>query len=191
VPTGIGAVAIALSHPLRVKILAAMNSPERRRSATDLAEELKIDVKRLSYHFRELATLGFIEQVDERPVRGSLEKIFAPAEDPPAWDLELAKLPKAVRAAVSANTLGIGARALGAAIDSGEFTTRDDSVVSQKTFWTDDQGAVEALAILAKAIDDLATVEAEAKARLLRSDEQGFAISHLVGGYEGGVRPTE
>jgi hypothetical protein len=91
VPTGMMAMAIAMSHPLRVRILFAMNSPERRCSATDIAEESGIDVKRLSYHMRELATMGFVEQVDERPVRGSLEKIYAPSRRLEAWNLEWAR----------------------------------------------------------------------------------------------------
>lgn len=183
-------MATALSHPLRVKILYGMNSPERQRSASEIAALVGIDVKRISYHMRELAAMGFIEQVDERPVRGAVEKIYAPIRGLAAWDLEWSEMPDALKAVLSANALGLGARALGAAIDSGDFGKREDSVLSQGTFLTDERGAVEALAILFKATEAMIAVEAETKARLAESNDKGFAISHFIGGYEGGIRPV-
>lgn len=190
VPTGTMAMAIAMSHPLRVRILYAMNSPERRCSATDIAEETGIDVKRLSYHMRELATLGFIEQVDERPVRGSLEKIYAPIKGVEAWALEYVAMPPALKQILAANVLRHGVDALGAAIDAGTFDARDDSMLGQDTFWTDERGAEEAMAILGEALTDLLEVRENAKARLAEAGEDGLLISYLLAGYEGALRPV-
>ena len=133
VPTGMAAMARVFGHPLRVKIVYAMNGPERNRSASDLGELLGVDVKRLSYHMRELAAMEFIEQVDERPVRGALEKIYAPKKRLEAWDLEWSQMPANAKATIAAHTLGLGVRALGQAIDNGDFGKRDDSVLSQST----------------------------------------------------------
>ena len=184
-------MARVFSHPLRVKILYAMNGPERRRSASDLAELLKVDVKRLSYHMRELAAIGFIEQVDERPVRGALEKIYAPVKRLEAWDLEWSELPEIAKALLASHTLGLGVRALGASIGSGDFGKRDDSVLSQSTIWADERGAIEALASLFQAAEALVRIEAETKVRPAENDEKGFPISYIIGGYEGGLRPVE
>lgn len=190
-PTGLQAMALAMNHPLRVKILYAMNGPERERSASDIARLTGTDVRRLSYHMRELAAIGFIEQVDERPVRGALEKIYAPKQRLEAWDVEWSLLPPAAKAALAASTLGLGVRALGAAIDSGEFGKRDDAVLSQSTIWADERGALEALGVLFQAVEKLLSIEVETKARLEKAGEQGFPISYLIGGYEGGLRPVE
>jgi predicted ArsR family transcriptional regulator len=184
------AMAIALSHPLRVRILYAMNSPERRCSATDIAEETEIDVKRLSYHMRELATLGFIEQVDERPVRGSLEKIYAPIKGVEAWALEYSGMPAALKQTLAANVLMHGVTALGAAIDNGTFDARDDSILGQDTFWTDERGAQEAMAAIDTAVKSLVEIREKAKARLAEADEEGILISYLIAGYEGSLRPV-
>jgi predicted ArsR family transcriptional regulator len=184
------AMAIAMSHPLRVRILYAMNSPERRCSATDIAEESGIDVKRLSYHMRELATLGFVEQVDERPVRGSLEKIYAPIKGVEAWALEYLALPSALKRTLAANVLSYGVNALGAAIDKGTFDARDDSMLGQDTFWTDERGAKEALTVLDEALKSLVGIRENAKARLAETGEEGFLISYLLAGYEGSLRPV-
>lgn len=183
-------MAIAMSHPLRVRILYAMHAPERRCSATDIAEEAKIDVKRLSYHMRELATLGFIEQVDERPVRGSLEKIYAPVKCLEAWEQEYSSLPRGLKQILSATVLKIGVSALGAAIDKGTFDARDDSILGQDTFWSDERGALEAMGVIDEALNSLIDIRQDAKDRLAETGEEGFLISYLLAGYEGSLRPV-
>jgi predicted ArsR family transcriptional regulator len=183
-------MAVAMSHPLRVRILYAMHSPERRCSATDIAEETEIDVKRLSYHMRELATLGFIEQVDERPVRGSLEKIYAPAKRLEAWELEYSSMPSALKRTLAASALKTGVYALGAAIDKGTFEARDDTMLGQDTFWADERGAQEAMEILDGALKALLQVEENAKARLSETGEDKLPINYLLAGYEGSLRPV-
>jgi predicted ArsR family transcriptional regulator len=190
VPTGTMAMAVAMSHPLRVRILYGMHSPERRRSATDIAEETGIDVKRISYHMRELATMGFIEQVDERPVRGSLEKIFAPIKRLEAWDLEYSSMPSTLKQILSASVLKLAVYALGAAIDDGTFDTRDDAMIGQDTILTDERGATEAMQILDQAVKSLLEIQADAKARLAETGEEGLLISYLIAGYEGSLRPV-
>jgi hypothetical protein len=184
------AMAVAMSHPLRVRIIYAMNSPARRCSATDMADETGIDVKRLSYHMRELATLGFIEQVDERPVRGSLEKIYGPVKALEAWELEYKSMPPALRKTLAASVLAHGVTALGAAIDKGTFATRDDSMLGQDSFWTDEQGAREALSLLDDTLKALIEIREAAKDRLTESGEDGTLISYLLAGYEGSLRPV-
>jgi hypothetical protein len=190
VPTGTMAMAVAMSHPLRIRILYAMHSPERRCSATDISEETGVDVKRLSYHMRELATLGFIEQVDERPVRGSLEKIYGPNKGVEAWALEYAAMPSSLKKTLAANVLKHGVTALGAAIDQGTFDARDDSMLGQDTFWVDEQGAQEAMATIDDALKSLLEIRETSKARLAVADEDGFLISYLLAGYEGALRPV-
>jgi predicted ArsR family transcriptional regulator len=190
VPTGTTAMAVAMSHPLRVRILYGMHSPERRCSATDIAEETGIDVKRISYHMRELATMGFIQQVDERPVRGSLEKIFAPTKRLEAWDLEYSEMPTALKQVLAASALKTGVQALGAAINDGTFDSRDDAILGQDTFWADERGATEALEVLNGAVKSLLEIQADSKARLAETGEKGTLVSYLVAGYEGSLRPV-
>ncbi|MGH2938870.1 MAG: helix-turn-helix domain-containing protein [Solirubrobacterales bacterium] len=184
------AMAVAMSHPLRVRILYAMHSPDRRCSATDIAEETGIDVKRLSYHMRELATLGFIEQVDERPVRGSLEKIYAPAKRLEAWDLEYSSMPSALKRTLAASALKTGVHALGAAIDQGTFEARDDAMLGQDTIRVDERGAQEAMAVLEDALKSLLKIRDDAKARLTETGDDSVLISYLFASYEGSLRPV-
>jgi DNA-binding transcriptional ArsR family regulator len=184
------AYAVAMSHPLRVKILYAMHSPERRCSATDISEQTGVDVRRLSYHMRELAAIGFIEQVDQRPVRGSLEKIYAPVKRLAAWDQEYTALPDALKQILAASILRTGVSALGAAIDSGTFDAREDAVVGQDSFFADERAAKEAMKILDDALKKVVEVKDNAQARLSEKREEGFLISYMLAGYEGSMRPV-
>lgn len=190
VPTGAMAYAIAMSHPLRMRILYAMNSPERRCSATDISEETGVDVRRLSYHMRELAAMGFVKQVEQRPVRGSLEKIYAPVKHLVAWSQEYGAMPDPLKQILAATILKTGVYTLGAAIDDGTFDARDDSVIGQDSLWCDERGANEALKILDDALKDLIEVREHAQARLAEKGEKGILISYMLAGYEGSLRPA-
>ena len=61
----------AMSHPLRVRILAILQ--ERTASPVELAQVLEGTLGTVSYHVRTLHQLGLIELVDETRVRGAVE----------------------------------------------------------------------------------------------------------------------
>src|ERR671939_692725 len=61
----------ALTHPLRIQILAALD--ERTASPSELADELKAPLGNVSYHVRQLAALGLIKLVKRTPRRGAIE----------------------------------------------------------------------------------------------------------------------
>ena len=188
-PTGILALAAALSHPLRVRIIGAMNSPKRRYSATTFAEEIDEDVTFVAYHFRELRALGYLEVVERHRRRGSFELVYAATRRAAAWEREWKQLPPVVKQQLAALSLRMGVEAAGAAIDSGAFEARDDSVVAQDTMRLDERGANDALAVLLEAVNSLVRISEEAEGRLAKTDDEGILISYLLLGYEGEIRP--
>ncbi|WP_030906779.1 ArsR/SmtB family transcription factor [Streptosporangium amethystogenes] len=58
----------ALANPLRIRIVSLLTGASM--SATEVARELDIAHASASYHLRQLAEAGFLEQVDEQPARG-------------------------------------------------------------------------------------------------------------------------
>ncbi|MEV0590991.1 ArsR/SmtB family transcription factor [Nonomuraea cavernae] len=58
----------ALANPLRIRIVSLLTGASM--SATEVARELDIAHASASYHLRQLADAGFLEQVDERPSPG-------------------------------------------------------------------------------------------------------------------------
>ena len=61
----------AISHPLRVRILAMLQ--ERTASPSQLSEWLGATLGTTAYHVRALHKLGLIELADETRVRGAIE----------------------------------------------------------------------------------------------------------------------
>ena len=183
-------LAMAVSHPVRLRIITAMNSPKRTASPKELAEEFDLDVKRVAYHVRELTELGYLELVDTEARRGSIGHIYRSVRGLEAWKQEWSELSPAFRQIVAASALGLGVKAIGASIDSGKFEAREDSVLAQDTFRTDDHGAEEAAKILIKAVEDLLAVANDAKARLTETGEKGFLLSYLTASFEGALRPV-
>src|ERR1700750_1335208 len=183
-------LAMAISHPVRFRIITAMNAPERNASPKELAEEFDLDVKRVAYHVRELEGLGYLELVETEPRRGSIEHVYRPVQRLEAWSLGGGGLFPAFKQVVAASALGIGVAAIGASIDAGKFQARDDSVLAQDTFRTDERSAEEAGKSLIKAVEELVAVANDATARLTETGEDGFLLSYLTASFEGALRPV-
>ena len=139
---GVG-MAKVLSHPLRFKILIAMNTPFRRLSPSSYAEEAGETVSNAAYHFRVLDKAGCIKIVKTIPRRGANEHIYEPIKRAMAWTREWEALGPYVRQHVAANALAPAVEKLGDSIDKGTFDKRDDSHLSWDTFFTDEEGWVE------------------------------------------------
>jgi AraC-like DNA-binding protein len=188
-PTGLLALSAAYGHPMRIRILAAMNSPRRQYSPIQLAEAWGLGIGTVSYHFRELVNLGFLEIVDERKIRGAVEHVHQAKANALAWEKEWEDLPQFVRQHMLALTNRLGIEAIGAAIDNGTFESRDDTVMAQDTMRVDERGATEVLVILAKALELCMKAGDQAAERLAESGEDGVLISYMTVGYEGALRP--
>jgi hypothetical protein len=169
--------------------MAAMNAPKRRASPFRLAEEMGEEPSKVAYHFRELVAFGLLEVVDEHQRRGAIEKVHESTANALAWEEEWKQIPPIFKQHISALTARLGFEALGAAIDSGSFHSRDDAVLAQDTMRVDEQGAQEVLAILTKSLEDLIIARDRAEARLADRDEEGFLLSYMTAGYEGTLRP--
>ena len=136
-------LAMAISHPVRFRIITAMNAPERNASPKELAEEFDLDVKRVAYHVRELTELGYLELVDTEPRRGSIEHVYRPVQRFEAWSHGVGRTLPRLQTGRRRQRAGLGVEAIGASIDSGRFEAREDSVLAQDTFRTDERGAAK------------------------------------------------
>lgn len=186
---GILALAAAYSHPMRVRILTAMNSPRRRHSPVQLAEAWGEDVSVVAYHFRELVAYDLLEVVEEIKVRGSVEHVHEAKTVALAWEREWKEIPPIFKQHMLALTERLGFEAMGAAIDAGTFESRDDAVLAQDTMRVDERGAQEAMAIVDKTVEALLKVSERSAKRLEKSGDEGVLISYMVAGYEGSLRP--
>jgi hypothetical protein len=74
-------LARANTHPLRVSILEVLGlDGGRTLSPKDLSLELQAPLSTVNYHVTELAKVGLLELVDQRPVRGAIEHFYRGAD---------------------------------------------------------------------------------------------------------------
>ena len=127
----------ALTHPLRIQILAALD--ERTASPSELADELKAPLGNVSYHVRQLAGLGLIKLVKRTPRRGAIEHHYKAVGRPQITDDAWAGTPATVKDAVVGAALGDVGTAVTAAAAAGGFS-RPDSHLTSTQLKLDERG---------------------------------------------------
>jgi DNA-binding transcriptional ArsR family regulator len=111
-------VAKALAHPLRTRILAALEG--RTASPSELAAELDAPLGVLSYHVRRLTALGFVKLVRRVPRRGAVEHYYTATARPRITDEAWGAAPAVVKqATISAALDQVGADVRAAAVGGG------------------------------------------------------------------------
>lgn len=150
----------ALAHPLRVRILQALE--DREASPSELAEEFDCPLPNLSYHFRQLVLLGMLELKRTAPRRGAIEHYYRAkpglAITDSAWD----KIPTLVTSKVVASALQqLGEEAMAAAEGNGF----KDGQVTRTTVELDERGWADVEKALARAEAEIAKALAASRAR--------------------------
>lgn len=177
------AVARALSHPTRVRILMAMNAPSRRMSPKEFCHLTGEKMGHVSYHFRELAETGCIELVEEVPRRGATEHYYEPVRTAMAWSREWEALGSFVKQNLCASVLRGGVEAIGEAIDSQSFEAQPNSHLSWDTLRVDAQGWDRATSIMDRALQELLETEAECAERI-STGSPAFLATYLMSAFE-------
>jgi DNA-binding transcriptional ArsR family regulator len=122
-----GRVARAMAHPLRVQILAELN--KRVMSPSQFAKKFELATPNVSYHFRALEKLDCIEEVEIRPVRGSIEHFFKATKralfDGKPWD----ELPASLKESVSGRAFTDFLEAVAMAMLGETFDARDERML--------------------------------------------------------------
>ena len=155
----------ALSHPLRVRILAMLQ--ERTASPVELADWLGARLGTVAYHVRTLHQLGLIDLVDETRVRGAVAHHYRAKERPQITDEAWSQAsPMAKQAAVGATlqTIDEYARASAAA---GGFD-RGDAHLSRYVMELDEQGWRELSRACADLVGRIDEIEEDARERIKR-----------------------
>jgi predicted transcriptional regulator len=119
-------LAKGMSHPDRANALKIFN--ERTASANEIAEELGLDVKQISYHVKRLLELELIEWVDEKRRRGAYETFYRAVERPLVSDEEWDAIPEDRRP-------GLVGEFFQAIIDQGVEAIRAGTVGNDSKFW--------------------------------------------------------
>jgi DNA-binding transcriptional ArsR family regulator len=154
----------ALSHPLRVRILEVLDGRESA-SPSELAEVLDEPLQQIVYHVRRLAQLDYIELVEERTRRGTIEHFYRRTQR--AWfgRDDWSQLSPQKRQAISGALLEETWRDVMAAFGSGAFDARTDRHLSHTRMMLDEQAWQELSARLGQVLDEAHELAAQSVQR--------------------------
>jgi DNA-binding transcriptional ArsR family regulator len=169
------AIAKALSHPLRFRLLQHYCQEES--SPSRLARALGARLGDATYPTKVLRELGCTELVRTEPRRGAREHFYRGRVVPILDDAAAAAMPADSRRAILSGILSDIWDDLGAAADAGVLD-RPDVHISRTALELDDQGFHDLSEQLASVLRTALEIEAASKAR-------------IAGGAAEAARPTE
>ncbi len=170
----------ALSHPMRVRILEALQG--RSASPTELAKKFKESLGVASYHANALLDLGCIEQVRTQPKRVTIEHFYTAVPRSFIGHQDWRKAPLSVRGGVTNEALRTFAGKIGAAIDADTIDSRHDTTLNWMPMTVDDEGWRKTAEILDRALQELQVVATESRERL--GEEDGIPVVTGLAAFE-------
>lgn len=176
-------MAKAMSHPTRVRILMAMNTPRRRLSPVQFSKETGLPLYHCSYHFSELDDCGCIELMSTRKRRGATEHFYEARKAALQWTEDWRHLGPVIKQSMLASVMRGAVEALGSAIDGGTFEARDDSHLACSTMKVDEQGWREMIAIFDRALAEQMKVCDEAATRI-EAGAEAFLSTYFMASFE-------
>lgn len=179
----------AFGHPVRIDVLAILTL--RVASPSEVAKELKQGVSHVSYHFKVLKDVGFIELVRTEPRRGAVEHFYR-ATSKALIPSEIAEqLPKAVRGSISATVCQSIIEEMASALKAGTFDSREDRHLSLVPMTLDEKGWGDLIEMLAQSLDRAIEIQGESASRLAESDEPGLSATVAMLGFESPEGPRK
>jgi DNA-binding transcriptional ArsR family regulator len=174
-------LAKALAHPLRTRILAALEgrtaSPNE--LATELATELDASLGVISYHVRRLHALGFVKLVKRVPRRGAVAHYYTATTRPRITDATWGATPTIVKHATIKSALDQIASYVNAAAVGGGFDAQHPHL-TQCPLSVDEQGFTALARELEAVTARIQKIEADSKKRLTRNDHESEQQATVV-----------
>jgi hypothetical protein len=172
----------ALAHWLRVNILAVARWREI--SPSEYARESGESLNRVAYHFRRLAHYSVIELTRTEQVRGSTKHFYKGTRQAifagEGWEL----LPKSVQDGVAGAALQDYTKVAVRALETGTFSSRDDSFLTWDSATYDELAFKAMVKILATTRERLLALAEEAAPRLVRTGQDGVQVAFALSGFE-------
>jgi DNA-binding transcriptional ArsR family regulator len=165
----------ALSHPLRVRILAMLQ--ERTASPSQLSEWLGATLGTTAYHVRSLHQLGLIELADETRVRGAIEHHYRAGKRPMVSEDAWAQAPPIAKQAAVGSALQMMNEYAHKSAAEGGFD-RAEAHLSRTSIKLDAKGWDALNKACLKFVEQVEKIDAAAKERAKKAphdDELGDA----------------
>ncbi|HWA55354.1 MAG TPA: winged helix-turn-helix domain-containing protein [Solirubrobacterales bacterium] len=165
----------AFAHPARGEALTVLT--ERTASPTELADELGLDVRYLSYHVKLLRDWGLIELVGEKPRRGATEHFYRATTrtliDKRSWE----RLPRPLQEDNCGQVMQQALDDFTEAAKAGTLVARPDIYLGRTLLDVDEQGWQEASELVQRAAGELLEIQARSMNRIAASGEAPLKAS--------------
>jgi DNA-binding transcriptional ArsR family regulator len=152
----------AISHPLRVRILAMLQ--ERTASPSELSEWLGATLGTTAYHVRALHKLGLIELADETRVRGAIEHHYRAGTRPMVSEEAWAQAPPIAKQAAIGSSLQVIDEYTRKSAAEGGFD-RAEAHLSRTAIEIDAKGWEQLNKVCLKFVEQVEKIEAASKER--------------------------
>jgi DNA-binding transcriptional ArsR family regulator len=164
----------AMSHNLRVRILAYMN--DRPWSPRELSYELDDGLSQVSYHVGVLRDFGLIELVKTEPRRGAVEHFYRACERAFMHSSITKHYPKSGRRLMIVETIEDANMDVAASLASGRFDARDDYHVSYTPADLDGKACEDSEKLADKFVEDFLQLAVESAGRRAKGEGDGEHI---------------
>jgi DNA-binding transcriptional ArsR family regulator len=165
-------LAKAMSHPLRVQILAELN--KRVMSPSRFSKRFGSTLTNVAHHFRALENADCVEMVHEDARGRAVEHFYRATKKALFDDRSWKMLPETIRNKLSARTVGDLLEVIAEAMRGETFDSRTNRHSAWEKALVDEQGWEEMSTIQREAIENLMRVARESRSRLIRSGELGL-----------------
>lgn len=177
-----GPLVQAIGHPLRAQILTIL--AERVASPVQIARELNRDVTNVGYHVSTLAEVDLIEEVDQRPVRGTIEHFYRAVELPVVTKEQEKERDAVARRSFAETTIGIFAANATHALEVGTLTRRGDHHLTRHAFNVDEQGWKDLTQAYMQLFERVYDIQEESAQRPLGKGERPMRVVSFLSLFE-------
>lgn len=157
-------LAKALSHPLRVKVLAILS--KKIASPTEISSQVDMPLGNVAYHVRVLEELGLIELVKEERAQGSIAHFYKPVKQSIVEDPHWRDLDPGVRNILSSFVIKTVVDEAANSLATGLFDQREDHHASHIPVHLDEAGWQQVSEIIQEAKSGVLRVQAATAERL-------------------------
>jgi DNA-binding transcriptional ArsR family regulator len=162
----------ALSHPIRVNILEALQG--RVGSPSELAKEMDESLGVVSYHTNTLVECGCLELVHTKPRRGALEHFFGVTPRSFIGHQDWRRAPASLRGGITSAAFQTFLDKASEAIEAGTIDSRDDTTLNWMPMSVDAEGWREVAETMEETLKKLVAIHSRSSKRL--AGEEGMPI---------------
>jgi hypothetical protein len=168
---------------MRTAILAIANT--RPISPSQYAREFNSPLSSVSYHFRRLRDLDFIELVEEVPVRGSNAHLYRGSRRGLIDDINWSAFGPKAQAAIRVSGLRDFLERCSNALEAGTFDAREDATFYWVAGAVDETGWLKFIKALRRLIEEVTAIEVETVDRRAKGEsDECIPMTFAVAGFE-------